>query len=65
MSDAECGFEVVASVTIHKSMCYACDVLPAGEKRGKRMVVSTSFYDKLLCVWDYDSEAEVGRIETQ
>jgi diphthamide biosynthesis protein 7 len=62
MSDTECDFKVVASVTIHKSMCYACDVQPAmksGEIPGKRLVVSTSFYDKLLCVWNYDSEAEV------
>lgn len=49
---------------IHKSMCYACDVQPAmesGEIPRKRLIVSTSFYDKLLCVWSYDSEAEVNR----
>jgi diphthamide biosynthesis protein 7 len=53
---------VLASVTIHKSMCYACDVQPVTKSGGlprKRLVVSTSFYDKLLCVWDYDSEVAV------
>lgn len=58
ISDAECEFRVLACVTIHKSMCYACDVQP-GEGEGKRVVVSTSFYDRLLCVWRFDSKAEI------
>jgi len=59
-------FQVVAAVTIHKSMCYACDVAPlkaseSVQQSQKRLIVSTSFYDKLLCVWNYDPEADIEK----
>lgn len=38
----------------HKSMNYASDFVPLpGSESGLRCV-STSFYDKLLCLWDYE-----------
>lgn len=55
-------FQVLASVTIHKSMCYASDVAPlytTDSGDGKRIVITTSFYDKLLCVWRYDPAVDV------
>ena len=42
----------------HKSMNYGSDVQPlignggaSGEEKKARVIVSTSFYDKLMCVW--------------
>ncbi|KAK0255044.1 hypothetical protein B0A54_05868 [Friedmanniomyces endolithicus] len=45
-------FEVLARFGEHKSMNYGSDVQP-GEGRMKT-IVSTSFYDKLLCLWRFD-----------
>jgi diphthamide biosynthesis protein 7 len=55
----EWKIEVLASMEIHQSMCYAADVkpLPMNPPDGwdeKRLCVSTSFYDKLLSVWSFD-----------
>ncbi|KAK7516222.1 uncharacterized protein IWZ02DRAFT_424354 [Phyllosticta citriasiana] len=55
------GFEVLARFEEHQSMNYGSVVQPLvdGEKRdkgtGKRTVVSTSFYDRLVCVWEFES----------
>lgn len=50
-SDGESwDFKVLARFEEHKSMNYAGDFMRLQD--GLR-VVSTSFYDKLLCVWDY------------
>lgn len=53
--DGEWRIAVQGSVTIHKSMCYGSDIQPDALKENswdsKRVFVSTSFYDKLLCVW--------------
>ncbi|KAF4630210.1 hypothetical protein G7Y89_g7932 [Cudoniella acicularis] len=58
--------KIVASMNVHQSMCYACDVQPSkGEKRkaegqahigwnDKQLCVSTSFYDRLVYLWMYD-----------
>ena len=49
--------KVVGSVTIHQSMCYASDVKPLeneDETQQPRICVSSSFYDKLLCLWKWD-----------
>jgi diphthamide biosynthesis protein 7 len=65
------GWEIkeVAWCTEHKSMNYASDVQPIiGEGAGlmiageteKRTCVSTSFYDKLLLVWEFDPELSLG-----
>lgn len=55
----EWNIEILASMEIHKSMCYAADVKPltVNPPDGwdeKRICVSTSFYDKLLSVWSFD-----------
>jgi diphthamide biosynthesis protein 7 len=43
---------VLAHFEEHQSMNYACDVQPA-DGFGDYTVVSTSFYDKRLCLWRY------------
>lgn len=43
---------VVARFEEHRSMNYASDCVTAGGGEDLRCV-STSFYDKLLCLWDY------------
>lgn len=58
----------VAYVTEHKSMNYASDAQPMGltssnggqiDSIDERIVVSTSFYDKLLVVWSYDPRSRL------
>ena len=53
--DGEWAINVLGAVTIHESMCYGSDIQPQLVKEAtwnsKRVYVSTSFYDKLLCVW--------------
>ena len=67
------AFEVIAQFTDHQSMNYGSDIQPAlpsepdrkaqgpekvSGKESVRTVVSTSFYDKLLCVWRFDMDAQ-------
>ncbi|KAK8084535.1 hypothetical protein PG997_005806 [Apiospora hydei] len=48
----ECAVEVVARFEEHKSMNYGSDFHPGSELPGGDLkVISTSFYDKLLCFW--------------
>lgn len=57
----EWAFEVLARFEEHESMNYGSDVRPlvgngeggvgSGAMKGERTVVSTSFYDRLMCVW--------------
>lgn len=55
------GIAVLASMTQHQSLCYASDVMPnppieVGMREGLQssvVVVSTSMYDRLLCVWRF------------
>jgi len=59
----EWQIEILASMEIHQSMCYAADVRPLAMNPPyvwdeKRICVSTSFYDKLLSVWSFDPKAE-------
>jgi diphthamide biosynthesis protein 7 len=51
----EWEFGVLARFEEHKSMNYGSDVQPVerGCEGGLRTVVSTSFYDKLMCVWEF------------
>ena len=42
--------EVLVRFEEHKSMNYGSDVQPAKEQ-STRTIISTSFYDKLLCLW--------------
>ena len=54
-SGDEWEFAVLAKFEEHKSMNYGSDVQPliggVGTEQQKRVIVSTSFYDKLMCVW--------------
>lgn len=58
LSRSEAGewtFDVLAKFEEHKSMNYGSDVQPveSGKTGERRTVVSTSFYDKLMCVWEF------------
>ncbi|KAK5743420.1 hypothetical protein LTR17_002595 [Elasticomyces elasticus] len=46
-------FEVLAQFEEHKSMNYGSDVEPS--ENTLKSIVSTSFYDKLLCLWKYET----------
>ncbi|KAF2664749.1 hypothetical protein BT63DRAFT_443782 [Microthyrium microscopicum] len=46
-------FEVVARFEEHESMNYGSDLVPGCGGDGEIAVVSTSFYDKLVCLWRY------------
>ncbi|KAI2826118.1 hypothetical protein CBS63078_9934 [Aspergillus niger] len=54
-SGQECEMEVVAEFTEHESMNYASDVWNWGGHKGgegrELKVVSSSFYDRRVCVW--------------
>jgi len=48
------SMEVLAKFEEHKSMNYGSDAQPVGvDNSGPRTIVSTSFYDKLLCLWRF------------
>jgi diphthamide biosynthesis protein 7 len=49
----EWGFEVLAKFEEHQSMNYGSDCQPGTGKSGKRTFVTTSFYDRLLCMWRF------------
>ncbi|KAK3301481.1 uncharacterized protein B0H64DRAFT_414921 [Chaetomium fimeti] len=48
----EYRFKVLGRFEEHKSMNYGSDFQPGWKNR--LSVVSTSFYDKLLCLWEFD-----------
>ena len=50
--EREWTFEVVAKFEEHQSMNYGSDVQPGDGQL--KSIVSTSFYDKLLCLWQFD-----------
>lgn len=50
----EWGIEVLARFEQHKSMNYGSDVRPGSTEGGEQTIISTSFYDKLLCLWRFD-----------
>lgn len=52
-SSSKWSFEVLGMFEEHESMNYGSDVQPGGVSNVKT-IVSTSFYDKLLCVWRFD-----------
>lgn len=60
--------KVLAKMSMHKSMNYASDVQPIvsgkeGGKKSSRLCVSSSFYDRLLCVWQWDPNEEARSAE--
>ncbi|KAL4948277.1 hypothetical protein BDW69DRAFT_176796 [Aspergillus filifer] len=50
-SEEEVGIEVLAEFTEHESMNYASDVWRGEGEALELRVVSSSFYDKRVCVW--------------
>ncbi|KAK4574018.1 hypothetical protein LTR86_001779 [Recurvomyces mirabilis] len=59
--DDQWRFEVVAKFEEHESMNYGSDVQPTAEESRAKTIVSTSFYDRKLCLWRYDlKDAVVG-----
>ncbi|KAK3322099.1 hypothetical protein B0H66DRAFT_553350 [Apodospora peruviana] len=52
-SDGQCQFRTISRFEGHRSMNYGSDFWPGSTER-KLSVVSTSFYDKLLCFWEVD-----------
>lgn len=50
--DGEWTFQVVARFEEHRSMNYGSDVQPGNGN--VKSIISTSFYDKLLCLWRFD-----------
>ncbi|KAH8730784.1 WD-40 repeat-containing protein-like protein [Phaeosphaeriaceae sp. PMI808] len=46
-------FEVLAKFEEHKSMNYGSDSQPFLNEKGQRTFITTSFYDRLLCLWRY------------
>jgi diphthamide biosynthesis protein 7 len=51
-ADDEYQFRVLGRFEEHKSMNYGSDFQPGW--KDKLSVVSTSFYDKLLCLWEFE-----------
>jgi diphthamide biosynthesis protein 7 len=49
----EWQFEVLAKFEEHKSMNYGSDSQPTLNEQGQRTFITTSFYDRLLCLWRY------------
>ncbi|KAF1957779.1 hypothetical protein CC80DRAFT_33691 [Byssothecium circinans] len=47
------SFEVLAKFEEHKSMNYGSDCQPYLNDEGQRTFITTSFYDRLLCLWRY------------
>ncbi|KAK0724765.1 hypothetical protein B0H67DRAFT_568681 [Lasiosphaeris hirsuta] len=50
-ADGDYEFHVIGSFVEHKSMNYGSDIQPGWTDN--LSVISTSFYDKLLCLWDF------------
>ncbi|KAF2705993.1 hypothetical protein K504DRAFT_484308 [Pleomassaria siparia CBS 279.74] len=47
----EWEFRILAKFEEHKSMNYGSDSQPGVNDKGKRTFITTSFYDRLLCIW--------------
>jgi diphthamide biosynthesis protein 7 len=52
-SGEEWKFEVLFKFEEHESMNYGSDAQPMKDKQGRTTVISTSFYDRLLCLWRF------------
>lgn len=49
-----CKIQVVGTFEEHKSMNYGSDFQPGSDLDGRPLkCISTSFYDKLLCLWEF------------
>ena len=49
----EWAFSVLAKFEEHKSMNYGSDSQVGLNVKGERTFISTSFYDRLLCLWRF------------
>jgi len=49
--------DVLAKFEEHQSMNYGCGVVPGSEGQKSLQCVSTSFYDKMICLWDVELES--------
>lgn len=49
----EWQFKLLAKFEEHKSMNYGSDCQPSMNGNGQRTFITTSFYDRLLCLWRY------------
>ncbi|KAF2211315.1 hypothetical protein CERZMDRAFT_43657 [Cercospora zeae-maydis SCOH1-5] len=59
--DHDWTFSIIARFEEHQSMNYGSDVQPnrssssiSSKVGGKQTIISTSFYDRLLCLWEVD-----------
>ena len=52
-STGDWKIEVLAKFEEHESMNYGSDSQPELNAQGQRTFISTSFYDRLLCLWRY------------
>ncbi|KAF2102104.1 hypothetical protein NA57DRAFT_73540 [Rhizodiscina lignyota] len=50
------SIDVLARFEEHQSMNYGSDIQPSKED-GERNIISTSFYDKLLCLWRWKDDS--------
>lgn len=55
--DGAWQFKVLARFEEHRSMNYGADFQPGGAGAGKS-IVSISFYDKSLCLWRFEEDAQ-------
>jgi diphthamide biosynthesis protein 7 len=51
--DEDWEFEVLAKFEEHKSMNYGSDCQSGVNEKGQRTFITTSFYDRLLCLWRF------------
>lgn len=52
-NEGEYRFRTLSRFEEHQSMNYGSDFMPCLTERNKLSVVSTSFYDKLMCLWEF------------
>lgn len=55
-ADGSWACTVLAQFEEHQSMNYGCAVVPSNtvQNTGRVTCISTSFYDRLLCLWEYN-----------
>lgn len=52
-SEEDWQFEVLGMFQRHKSMNYGSDCRPELNAKGQRTFITTSFYDRLMCLWRF------------
>lgn len=55
-------FKVLAKFEEHQSMNYGTDVQP-NTITGHRTIVSSSFYDRLICLWQFNDRPEPALLQ--